>query len=45
MVRAAAILLAIAWAAAAESLPTDGEALFRECEFHGSSARVDERTW
>ncbi len=49
MVRAAALLLAITCAAVAGSLPTDGEALFRECEFKAVCARlrgrVDERTW
>jgi hypothetical protein len=33
MARAAAVLLALAWAAVAGSFPGDGEALFRECEF------------
>ena len=35
--RSAAIALAIAWAAAAESLPTDDEALFGECEFKAAA--------
>ena len=42
MVRAAAILLAIACSAVAGSLQADGEALFRECEFK-AAARAFER--
>ncbi len=42
LVRAAAILFAIAWAAVAGSPETDGEALFRECEFK-SAAHAFER--
>jgi hypothetical protein len=37
MLRIAAILLAIAWAAVAGSLPMDGEALFRQCEFKAAA--------
>ena len=42
MGRATAVLFALAWAAAAGSVPTDGEALFRECEFK-AAARSFER--
>ena len=37
MGRVAAVLFALAWAAVAGSLPTDGEALFRECEFKAAA--------
>ena len=37
MRRATAVLFAWAWAAVAASLPADGEALFRECEFKAAA--------
>ena len=37
MLRIAAIFLTIAWAAAAGSPQTEGEALFRECEFKAAA--------
>ncbi len=37
MRRATAVLFAMAWAAGAESRQSDGEALFRECEFKAAS--------
>jgi tetratricopeptide (TPR) repeat protein len=37
MRRATAVLFAWAWAAIAASLPMDGEALFRECEFRAAA--------
>ena len=37
MGRATAVLFAWAWAAVAASLPMDGEALFRECEFKAAA--------
>jgi hypothetical protein len=37
MRRATAVLFAWAWAAVAASLPVEGEALFRECEFKAAA--------
>ena len=42
MTRAAIILLAIAWPAVAGSPQTDGEALFRECEFKAATRAFEQ---
>ena len=38
-----AILLAMTWAAVAGSLPTDGQALFRQCEFKAAAHAFEHR--